>query len=105
MVFLVAQHICRHRYAYTDGTCVMTGAVMDHELKECVFEVYKMVIERRPAMTIYWPAVASLDVNEAEVDELAIDFRRYLLSAAAWLGEESLVIKLLAEGCNWFSKL
>ncbi|KAH5764229.1 hypothetical protein HBI17_038830 [Parastagonospora nodorum] len=83
----------------------MTGAVMDHELKECVFEVYKMVIERRPAMTIYWPAVASLDVNEAEVDELAIDFRRYLLSAAAWLGEESLVIKLLAEGCNWFSKL
>ncbi|KAH4055169.1 hypothetical protein HBI56_024910 [Parastagonospora nodorum] len=104
MVFLVAQHICHHRYASTDGTCVMTGAVMDHELKECVFEVYKMVIERRLGMIIHWPAAASLDVNETEVDESAIDFRRHLLSAAAWLGEESLVIKLLAEGCNWFSK-
>ena len=45
-----------------------------------------------------WPTA---DVTEEPLDESALDFRRDLLSAAAWLGEENLVIKLLGEGYNW----
>jgi hypothetical protein len=54
------------------------------------------------AMITHWPTAASADVTEVEVDESALDFKRHLLSAAAWTGEESLVAKLLGEGCNWF---
>jgi hypothetical protein len=54
-------------------------------------------------MITHWPTAASADVTEVEVDESALDFKRHLLSAAAWTGEESLVAKLLGEGCNWFS--
>jgi hypothetical protein len=48
-----------------------------------------------------WPTAASADVTEEPLDESALDFRRDLLSAAVWLGEEDLVVKLLGEGCNW----
>jgi hypothetical protein len=51
---------------------------------------------------VNWPAAVSADATETEVDELALDFRRHLLSAAAWMGEKSLVVKLIGEGCNWF---
>lgn len=56
-------------------------------------------------MIANWPTAASADVTEGPLQESALDFRRDLLSAAAWLGEENLVAKLLGEGCNWFSKL
>jgi hypothetical protein len=49
-----------------------------------------------------WPAAVSADVTESEVDESALEFKRHLLSAAAWMGEKSLVGKLIGEGCNWF---
>jgi hypothetical protein len=45
-----------------------------------------------------WPAAVSADVTESEMDESALEFKRHLLSAAAWMGEKSLVGKLIGEG-------
>jgi hypothetical protein len=71
---------------------------------ECVLELCRMVtLKNNCAFTIVqWPAAASADATKGDVDELALDFKRHLLSAAAWIGEESLVAKLLREGCNYF---
>jgi hypothetical protein len=55
-------------------------------------------------MILHWPEAVSADMTQVEVDASALDFRHHLLSAAAWMGKESLVIKLLGEGCNWFNK-
>ncbi|KAH4000900.1 hypothetical protein HBI56_012500 [Parastagonospora nodorum] len=103
-LLLIAQKICRYRHAKADGPHLDAGAIIDEELRECVLELCRMVTFPTSGgyMTVNWPTAASADVTEGALDESALDFRRHLLSAAAWLGEESLVIKLLKEGCNWF---
>jgi hypothetical protein len=62
-----------------------------------------VTLKNNNAFTIaQWPAAASADATKGDIDELALEFKRHLLSAAAWIGEESLVAKLLGEDCNWF---
>lgn len=102
-LFRIAQHICRCRYA-VEGICFQTGTIADNELRECVVELCRMVTVPcgGRGLIVNWPAAASADEAEVEMDESALDFRRHLFSAAAWLGEERLVAKLLREGCNWF---
>jgi hypothetical protein len=103
ILFRIAQHICRYRYA-VEGICFQTETVADNQLRECVVELCRMVTMPYccRGLIVNWPAAASADEAEVEVDESALDFRRQLCSAAAWLGEERLVAKLLGEGCNWF---
>ncbi|KAL6711130.1 hypothetical protein ACN47E_005661 [Coniothyrium glycines] len=103
ILFRIAQHICHYRCA-VEGICLETVTIADNELRECVVELCRLVHVPscdKPVLT-RWPAAACADEAEVEVDESTLDFRRHLISAAAWLGEKRLVIKLLGEGCNWF---
>ncbi|KAF2873065.1 hypothetical protein BDV95DRAFT_490003 [Massariosphaeria phaeospora] len=103
ITLLVAQHICRYRNASADETCVATGAATDGQLRECVLGLCIMFTLRleMASSRLSWMLVASTDAPEEEVDEASLEFKRYLLSAAAWIGEKSLVVKLVGEGCNY----
>ncbi|KAF2132767.1 hypothetical protein P153DRAFT_428812 [Dothidotthia symphoricarpi CBS 119687] len=103
-VILVAQHICRHRLSSADRTCVTAGAVTDDELRECVLDLCKMLTILYNVTFSYesWLAAESADAVEGEEDVSSLEFGRHLLSAAAWMGEESLVVKLVGEGCNYW---
>lgn len=56
---------------------------------------YDFTDERR-AMT------ACTVADEEKTDRDALKFNRNLLSAAAWMGNERLVARLLGDGFNWF---
>jgi hypothetical protein len=99
-MLLVAQHICLYRYASADGPLDTAGVVTDDEIGECVLELCNMMTLSHNNKKTYL-AAASVDVTEEQVDQSSLDFRRHLLSAAAWMGEKSLVVKLVGEGCNW----
>lgn len=95
-VLLVAQHVCRHRYASAHETCAMKGQVAtDDDLEEYVLEICSMISLRYNSFNFrYWLAI------DGTVDETSPDLKRYLLSAAAWTNERALVIKLVKEGYN-----
>ncbi|KAI0584825.1 Ankyrin repeat protein [Pyrenophora tritici-repentis] len=48
----------------------------------------------------HWITAGITDLPESEIDESSLEFRRHLLSVAAWIGDKSLVVKLVEEGCN-----
>lgn len=94
----LAQRICRHRHAVTNADYT------DDELKECLVEICKL-----PPLSLSfeqgieeWLVPSSKNDAEIDVEESEADlpFEGQLLSAAAWLGERSLVEKLLQKGCN-----
>lgn len=115
-LLLIAQQLCRYRYTAANGTSGATTSVVEEELRECVLELCRMVtvpINRASNICSMILPCESLDGDRTSavsampgtdsVDKDALQFKRNLLSAAAWMGEEGLVAKLLREGYNWFS--
>jgi hypothetical protein len=104
-LFLVAQYMCRYRHACANAPSGTTGAIDEDKLKDCVLELATVATDSH--MSAYfrpevWFSAALTDVIGDDVDESSPDFKRHLLSAAAWLGEMSLVIQLVSEGYNYY---
>jgi hypothetical protein len=102
-LLLIAQHVCRYRYASALDTSAITGLFTDDAFRRCVLDLCRMVT--LPQNTAFssgkWFDTVSANVTEREMDESSLDFRRHLLSAAAWIGEKSLVVDLVGDGCNY----
>jgi hypothetical protein len=98
-LLLVAQYICRSRHATANDPCATTAAAIpDDELRACVLELCKMLTGQYSRFNYgHWR------VTEGEVDESSLDFRRHLASAAAWMGDKSLVVKMVGAGCEWYN--
>lgn len=103
-LILCAQRICSHRRVSLGDTCSTMPICTDNEYRDCVHELCRMVILHTPeGPTIHrWFLGSTLEVTNGNVDESSLGYKRDLLSAAAWMGERSLVTKLVEDGCNVF---
>lgn len=84
------------------------GTVDDDELKVCLLELCEMATLPDLAMSFdpkIWFNTESSEMADEEVNTSSLKFGRYLLSAAAWLGEMSLVVKLVGQGFDWHDDL
>lgn len=115
-LLLIAQHLCHYHGAVAIEKDDAASSATEEGLSECVLELCKMItLPLNVSSNICSIILPHLPLDHARTmavlavpgeDILAKDalkFNRDLLSAAAWMGDEMLVAKLLADGYNWFS--
>jgi hypothetical protein len=117
-LLLIAQHLCHYHNTEANDTYGTTTSVTEEELRDCVLELCRMVTVPLNSASHICRLILPCDSLDDDrttavwampgsenIDKDALQFKRNLLSAAAWMGEKRLVAKLLGDGYNWFSVL